>query len=123
VTKRTPEEYEMELLHFGVKGMKWGVKKAYIDRVSKRTSHFGRVADGTASKGDKVRTVLTTPFKDMALGGGLKGGAARVDARVKDHLDRVEKGKKNLKDTLALVSGVSVGDIVKGAKLAKQAPK
>lgn len=123
MTNRTPEDYEMELLHFGVKGMKWGVKKAYIARVSKNTAHFGRVADGTASKGDKVRTALTTPFSDMAKGGGLKGGAARVDARVKDHLDRVDKGKKTLEDTLKLVAGVSVGDIIKGAKLAKQAPK
>lgn len=113
----------MELLHFGVKGMKWGVKKAYVNRVSKQTAHIGRVAEGTGSKVDKARVALGASAHDLAKGRGLKGAATLKNDRIQGHLDRVEHGKKTLKDTLALVGGVSFTDIAKGAKLAKQAPK
>lgn len=111
-----------DLAHFGVKGMKWGVKKAYTNRVTKQTGFYGRVAEGTGGKRDKVKAALYTPVPDMLKGGGLKGGAKRVDDRIKGHLDRVNSGKRTLHDTLVLVGGVSLGDVVKGARLAKQAP-
>lgn len=111
-----------ELAHFGVKGMKWGVKKAYTERITKKTDRFDRVASGKGSFGDKARTLATTSTHDLAAGRGLKGAASIRSARDKAHLDRINNGHAKLKDVLRMVGTVSNRDIGKGLVYAKNAP-
>jgi hypothetical protein len=64
-----------DILHFGVKGMKWGVRND-----SSRAAR-DRVIAGKASAGDKARVTLGSSSHDLIWGGGLKGAAARMNAR------------------------------------------
>ena len=60
------------LEHFGVKGMKWGVRN------SERTA---RVASGNGSTGDKVRKVAGSSAVDLIRGKGVQGAAKIQVAR------------------------------------------
>lgn len=57
-----PEDYE--LVHYGVKGMKWGVRK------EERLQRASRVAGGTASRGEKLREFSRTSGHEFARAGG-----------------------------------------------------
>lgn len=57
-----PEDYE--LVHYGVKGMKWGVRK------EERLQRVNRVAGGTASRGEKLREFNRTSGLEFARAGG-----------------------------------------------------
>lgn len=58
-----------EFKHHGVKGMKWGVRQ------EQRLNRLQRVASGSSSTGDKVKTA----YFDMALGAS---GSRQVNAQI-----------------------------------------
>lgn len=49
-----PDPAQDFLEHYGTKGMKWGVRNVSTRKAQKRVDRIGRVADGTASKMDRV---------------------------------------------------------------------
>lgn len=57
-----PADYE--LVHYGVKGMKWGVRR------EERLQRASRVAGGTASRGEKLREFNRTSGLEFARAGG-----------------------------------------------------
>lgn len=88
-----PLREDIEFLeHFGVKGMKWGVRQqARLDRTN-------RVAAGKGSFGDKARVASTQSYATLARGHGLKG-AAKIQAKDLENLKtRMDLGRTTASD-------------------------
>ena len=102
------------LLHYGVKGMKWGVRKAYSDRRLKEAAGLRAVSKGNATRPAKLVTHLTTPLKDIREGGGLKGGARVRAEKLEAHVERINTGQTKVKDGLEIYGNLNVKDLVKG---------
>jgi hypothetical protein len=115
-----------EIVHYGVKGMKWGVRKSYTDKVDAKAARFRRVAEGRGSAVDKLKTYGTTTNLDLARGlvkgKGYRGfkGAARFRAEdAEAHSARIKAGEATTKDILQMAGHISLADVARGARLAK----
>lgn len=108
-----------ELLHYGVKGQRWGVRNVHLEKVKKATDKLDRVASGTASRREKFSVASRTSLVDLATKGGLKGASANNSQILKDHAERLDKGEAKVRDLLALYGSVSVADLVKAATIKK----
>lgn len=109
-----PSLEELELAHVGVKGMKWGVRKAYVTRLSKGAASLDKVASGKASAGRKGLVAYNSSAKDLIRGRGVSGAAALQRDRLQQHIDRVSEGRSTAKDVIIMFGAVSMSDIVKG---------
>lgn len=74
--------YENELYHYGVKGMKWGVRKALKERrdriIKKKTDQERKALIDDANKISKKAQVKAQPGKTMGVtstNAGIKSGA------------------------------------------------
>ena len=93
----TEEEVEDFLEHYGVKGMKWGTRR------QNRLSRAQRVGSGKGSTKDKLGFALTdTSSIAIARRGGLQGAAKARASELKGRKARIQKGKGNVRDFLAL---------------------
>jgi len=122
----TDEEIDAVLEHSGVKGMKWGVRRAEA-RAAKGPDRFGnrnneraqrnidrvsRVASGTASKGDKVKTALfNIPAANILLESGLKGASQAALDRGARMKRQTEAGKRNVSDILNRMGGFDIREL------------
>lgn len=123
----TPEE----LVHFGVKGMKWGQRKAsgikseYLKSTTARGEAQRRVGEGRGSRKDKLQVNLTTSSLslDRARAAKRRGlidkkgfqGAALVRAnRTEAHVERIQNGEATVHDMLRMAGSVKVRDIRRG---------
>lgn len=110
----TPEEIVLE--HHGVKGQRWGVRKAYSTRLAGMAARDRRVATGTGSGRDKLATALTTSNYAVVRRGGLKNAAAfRADKR-EAHAKRLANGEATTLDVLKLAGGVRISDLARANK-------
>lgn len=122
----TDDEIDAVLEHSGVKGMKWGQRKAEA-RAAKGPDRFGnrnnaqmqrrldrmkRVANGTASKTDLVKSALLdlTPA-EMRIEGGPRGAAAAQLQRAARTQRKIQAGKKNTSDILMRIGGVDIREL------------
>lgn len=119
------DDYFLE--HQGVKGMKWGVRRAEKraakgpDRFGNRNNHsiqrrldrVSRVASGTASGGDKVRALLfnINPALVLFEGGSVKGAAAHQLESAAKIQRKITAGKMNVTDTMLRVQGVDIREL------------
>lgn len=115
------------LEHQGVKGMKWGVRRAEKraakgpdrfgnrnnDVVQRRLDRVSRVASGTASGGDKVRALLFNIPPGLVLfeGGSVKGAAANMLERGAKTQRKINAGKRNVTDTLLRMQGMDIREL------------
>lgn len=111
----TPEE----LVHYGKKGMKWGVRKAYAQSASARGATQRRVGEGKGSTVDKLRVHGTTSYLSLsraALTGrpGFKGAALVRAERTEAHVQRIETGRATAHDVLRMAGTISMNDIYRG---------
>ena len=114
--------------HYGVKGMKWGVRKQQRAHKMKRTAtqkqkNKARAAAGQKTpKGQKVGplerlrtfgdTALTpTTIKDIATTGSLNVAQIRKAERIQDRIARREKGKASVSDNLAYYANFRAQDL------------
>jgi hypothetical protein len=88
-----------DLAHYGVKGMRWGVKKARTGDLNSHAKVLERVATGTGGKRDKLYAATRTPIKGLVKK-GLKGGAAAEAAKSRAEIKRLATGKATAGDLL-----------------------
>lgn len=119
------DEYFLE--HQGVKGMKWGVRRAEKraakgpDRfgnrnnqtVQRRLDRVSRVASGTASGADKVKALLFNIPPGLVLfeGGSARGAAANMLDRGAKAQRKINSGKMNVYDTLLRMQGFDIREL------------
>lgn len=99
----TPDDV---LEHFGVSGMKWGVRRA------KRDAVISRVASGKGSALDKARTLARASGHDLVRGRGLQGAAQRKDARNQARAERMRRGESTVRDILVRIGTARFSDII-----------
>jgi hypothetical protein len=88
------------LAHYGVKGMRWGVRR------ENRIQSLERVGAGTASKGEKARYALTEATGvGMRRNGGLAGSAANKAANMRAVDARRARGEGTVADFLKVHGG------------------
>lgn len=103
------------LSHHGVKGMKWGVKKARTSQLATRAARNERVASGKSSFRDKARTLAGTSTYRLIKSGGLKKEAARRGANKRAEIKRLASGKAKVTDILKAYGSVNAVDLVRAA--------
>lgn len=109
------EEIDTVLVHFGVKGMRWGVRR------DTRAQSLIRYAEGKGTRGDKFRRYATrgplaivskkygTREQRVALANKL---LAKEGQRMLDRNKRVREGKASIKDILGYVGDTRIYDII-----------
>lgn len=94
------------LAHYGVAGMKWGVRK------DKRLARLQRVGSGQGSKLDNLRVLGGTSAANLIGNKGLKGAAKKKAENLAAHRDRLMKGEATAKDILKVAADFRVIDLV-----------
>lgn len=106
-----------ELVHFGRKGMKWGVRNAYIDKASGQAASYRRVAEGKGSAIDKLRT--SGRVSGITIVKAHRSGrstAEQVAVQQEQHVARMKAGKATISDILRATGQVSMRTIIQGQK-------
>lgn len=101
------------LVHFGVMGMRWGVRR---DRRNRRLAEAG-VKGG--SKAAKIRALVTGKRfigqlgpVDLIRGRGVTGAAARKSKRISDRTALIKSGKSHIWSKIAHYSGTRITDFI-----------
>lgn len=90
------------LAHYGVAGMKWGVKRAAYVKSNKNKESLANIRDGKGTAKDRLRTGLLT----------TKKGATKRLAKAEESEKRVEAGQAKVKDLIRLYGNLSTLDLV-----------
>ena len=98
------------LEHYGVKGMRWGVRR------DRRANTLVKVGKGKGTRSEKTRAALTTSPVDIVKGRGLKGGAKRRGERQLARNKRVRNGEASAKDYLVYYGGTKYQDLIPTGK-------
>lgn len=83
------DETDDFLAHYGVKGMKWGVRRA--EKKQAVANSLKRVGEGKGNFDDDVAAVRRVTGVDMIRGKGYRGGAAVRGAKIQKSIDKSEK--------------------------------
>lgn len=105
-----------ELIHYGVKGMKWGVRKARTGLIETKTKRLDRVASGQGSLRDLGVTALGMSNYQIARAGGFKKAAARKSENLKGQHERLATGKAKVTDVLKAYGTVSTLDLARALR-------
>lgn len=98
------EEYYLE--HFGVKGMKWGVRR------QRRVERLARAGQKNSPYATRTRASQNLGPVDLIRGRGVRGGAARKAVRVQGQLDRYNRGKATTMDKIKRFGSTRLLDLV-----------
>lgn len=101
------------LTHYGVKGMKWGVKKARTGDLHVRASRNERVAAGNGSLVDKAVTLGGSSVAKLVTSGGLKKEAARRAVNKRAQIERLSTGKSKAADILRAYGTVNFASVLR----------
>lgn len=103
-TDLTPKEW---LAHYGVRGMKWGVRKARTGDLGTRAARAKRYASGESKKAGGTRRLVDTAsalnnygVNDLVKGRGLHSSAKRHAKVYEAERTRLAKGKATGADIL-----------------------
>lgn len=109
ITTEKPTLTDEFVAHFGVKGMKWGVRKGYVQRQSQQAGREIRVGSGKGTSGEKLRVHGSSSVVGLAVGpkrAALKRGKLR-----QAHANRIKNGEATAADILRLYGQVKLTDI------------
>lgn len=118
-----------ELAHYGVEGMKWGVRKQRTGRLNVRASRLERVASGKGTLRDKAVTIAgTSAYGAVKSRGSLKREAARRAENLRGQERRLATGKAKTMDLLKAygaftVAGLNTSGVSAAASLGRTANK
>lgn len=127
IQKKTPPG---ELVHYGVKGMTWGVRKARTGQLDDHATRLEKVAAGKGKLGDK-HYALTRTSAVGAARRGLKKQSAIEAQKARSEIERLATGKAKISDVLRAYGSANVTDVIRsrrddnsfGDKVDKQAAK
>lgn len=101
---------ETYLEHYGIKGMRWGVRR------ERRQQGLERAGIKGGPKISKVRAVARVGPVDLVKGRGITGGAARKAARVRGQMNRWDRGEATTLDTIKRIGSTRVQDLLPGTQ-------
>lgn len=108
----TPDEF---LAHYGVKGMKWGVKKARTGDLGTRAARAKRYASGASKQAGGTRRVIDTAsalknygVNDLVKGRGLHKAAERHAKVYEAERKRLAKGEATAKDLIKAYGQITI---------------
>lgn len=104
-----------ELAHYGVKGMRWGMRKARTGQIDAQTRVLDKVASGTANRREKLAVASTSSVYALTRR-GLAGEAARRSTDLKAQKDRLAKGEATVRDILLTYHNVTLIDLIRARK-------
>jgi hypothetical protein len=116
-----------ELVHYGIKGMKWGVQKARTGRLNVRASRLERVSTGKGTARDKIVTIAgTNAYGAIKSRGSLKKEATRRAENLRGQERRLATGKAKALDIIkaygsTTVAGLSTYGVATAASLSRAA--
>lgn len=110
------------LEHYGVKGMKWGVRKGVRGRanavVSRKLNtaidYNDRVASGKASAVQTLRVAVSASVFELAKNKGVKNVAAARADKGRAIRSRLETGEATFKDKMLTYGNVTLLELARG---------
>jgi hypothetical protein len=103
------------LVHYGVKGMKWGVRKARTGQLADFARVHEKVAAGKGTLVEK-HFALSTNSKTGMVRRGLKAQSAISAKNARDEIERLSTGKAKVKDILRAYGSANVHDIIRSRR-------
>ena len=98
-----------DLMHHGVKGMKWGVHK------QRKLERYNRIANGEGTARDHLHLARTVSPLEIALNkGSIKNLAANRAKLLQAQKDRVESGNATSRDKLDRALNTPLHHLVRG---------
>lgn len=97
------EEY---LAHYGIPGMKWGVRR------ERRIQSLDRAIRGEGGVATKARALSKLTPVDLVKGRGIRGGSQRKAARNRARNARVQAGQGRLRDNAVYYGSTRVSDLI-----------
>lgn len=94
------DEDETFLAHYGVPGMKWGVRKARTGNLGTRAARAKRYANGSTKLIDRASAIGNYGLNDLVKGRGLHTAAERHAKVYEAERKRLAKGEATAKDIL-----------------------
>lgn len=109
----TDKASSQELAHYGVKGMKWGYRKARTGGLQRRSARLDRVASGKGGIRDNVAVLATTNPLAVAASRGYKNDVKRRSNNHKAAVERLATGKAKVSDILKAYGTVTPVGLVR----------
>lgn len=99
------------LAHYGVKGMKWGERRAR--KIQSRIDVTRRVAAGTGDKRDRFNVGLNAAFNTplQLKKHGIQGVAEKRIDRAEDLQHKIAIGQKKVTNMLLRVNGIKISKV------------
>ena len=104
-----------ELTHYGVKGMKWGVRKARTGDLHRKASFQEMIAKGEGTKLQKTVATLNTPFRKLLVKDGVRQHADDLAKNFRGQERRLATGKAKASDVLKAYGTVSISSLALAA--------
>lgn len=103
------------LKHYGVKGMKWGVRKARTGDLNAQASYQEMIARGEGNKLQKTAAAINTPFVKLLTKDGVRQHAADRAKNLRGQEERLATGKAKVSDVLKAYGTVRISSLALAA--------
>jgi hypothetical protein len=102
------------LVHYGVKGMKWGVRKARTGDLDRHAQIHEKVAAGNGKLLDRHYARMTNSIPGM-IKNGVKGQSAIEAKKARSEIERLATGKAKAGDILRAYGSANILSLARAA--------